>query len=64
MKEWADIRQNRRQKVDAEEVAYTQRAVSGSLSFCTTSTDEKTDEERNGTAGGTPSFLKRYIRPR
>ena len=56
MKEWADMRQNRRQKADAEEVAYTQRAVSS----CTTSTDEKIDEERNGTAGGTPSFLKRY----
>ena len=42
VKEWADMRQNRRQKADAEEVAYTQRAVYGSLSSCTTSTDEMT----------------------
>ena len=39
------MRQNRHQKADADEVAYTQRAVSGSLSSCTTSSDEKTDEE-------------------
>ena len=39
VKEWADMRQKRRQNADAEEVAYTSRAVSGSSSSCTTSTD-------------------------
>ena len=46
------MKQKSRQKVYAVEVAYTSWAVLGSSLFCTTSTDEETEDERKDAEGG------------
>ena len=56
VKEWADMRQKRRQKADAEEMAYTSKAVSSSLMSCTTTTDAEEVAYTNRAVSGSSSF--------